>query len=462
MKTYDVAVLGGGPGGGTAAQHANLRGARTCLIEAENLGGSCLKVGCIPTKAMLHASELFRQMDEASQFGLLCGKASVDGAALMKRVHDVVATIVKGLDGKYEANDIDLFRGRGRLTDQNSLEVELNDGGREEIHAQSIIIATGSSPIRPGVFPWDSPRIMTTDEAVVAEDLPESILIVGGGAIGCEFATIYSELGIPTTLLEMLDRLSANLDEDASKLIHRSLRRRKVDVHLNSRIVKMTAGEDGVAAEIENGQTLSAALGLVAVGRKANVEDIGVEAAGVEVENGIIAVDDHCRTNVPHIYAIGDVAESKQYAHLASRMGIVAAENATGGDIADDRLVVPVCQFTHPEIATAGFSEAQAKERYDNVRVASVQYQATGVGWAYGQREGLVKIVADAGTGRIYGGVVVGYRAADVLQELVLAMKQGLTVRQLYETMHTHPTFVEVVQFAAEEWITKDIAAKDS
>lgn len=455
MKTYDVAVIGGGPGGGSAALQAAMRRAKTCLIEANQLGGSCLNVGCIPTKAMLHTGELYRQISEGGQFGLSCEKAGVDGPAFMKRIRDVVGSLVKGLNRRYETNEVDLIRGRGMLIDPNHVVIDLNEGGTEEIEAKSLVIATGASPVRPSEFPWNSPNVMTTDEAVTAQTLPESILIVGGGVIGCEFATVYSELGIPTTLIEMLDRLSGTMDEDASKLIERSLRRRKVTVHLRSRIVRMIANDRGVRAEMESGQT-AAACALIAVGRTPNVGDIGVEAGGVEVRDGLISVDDRCRTNVPHIYAVGDVAEKRQYAHLAARMGVVAGDNAAGYDTTDDRTVVPLAEFTHPEVASVGLSERQAKEIPRDVRIASVQYQGTGVGWAYGQREGIVKIIAETETARLCGALVVGYRAADVLQELVLAIKCGLTVRQLAETIHIHPSFAEAIAFAAEKWLAEE------
>ncbi len=450
---YQVAVIGAGPGGASAARQAINRGAKVCLIEAGTLGGACLNVGCIPTKAMLHASELCKQMREAKQFGLSSGEVTVDGPAFMARVSKVVSVLVGGLDKKYQTSEIDLIRGRAALTGADQIEIQLNDGGVRSIQADSIVIATGSSPARPGLFPWDSPRVMTTDQAVVAEDLPESILIIGGGVIGCEFATVYCELGIPTTLVEMLDRLSAVLDQDASKLIERSLKRRKVKVHIGSGIVSMTADESGVRAEMADGQIAQAAYALIAVGRKPNIENIGLAAAGVETKDGIIPVDDYCRTNVPNIYAVGDVAESRQYAHLASRMGVVAADNATGYECSDDRTAVPVGQFTHPEVASVGATEAQARTQHPAARAASVQYQGTGVGWAYGEKDGLVKIIADSVTQEIYGGLIVGYHASDSLQELALAMKHGLTVQQLADTIHTHPTFVESIGFAADAWL---------
>lgn len=456
MNSYDVAILGGGPGGTVAARQATRCGAKTCLIESGRLGGVCLNVGCIPTKALLHGAELYHDMRNCSAFGLSCGEAKVDGEAFLKRSRDLVDTIVSGAEKKFESSEVDLFRGRGRLTGPNTLQVDLNEGGRQQIEARSIIIATGSSPIRPAMFPWDCPQVMTTDEAIRAQTLPESILIVGAGVIGCEFATIYSELGIPTTVVEMLDRVCAVLDEDASKLVSRSLRRRKVDVRLRTKVVKMDCGPDGIVAELDSGKTVEAQCALVAIGRRANIEEIGLEAAGVQTQDGVIAVDDHCRTNVPNIYAAGDVAEAQQYAHLAARMGVIAARNAVGQEASDDRTVVPVAQFTHPEVASVGLSEADARRQNENARGASVQYQATGVGWAYGQRDGLVKIVADSQTGRILGSLVVGYRAAEVLQELALAMRYDLTVHQLAETIHTHPTFVEAVRFAAEQWISEN------
>jgi len=340
--------------------------------------------------------------------------------------------------------------------------VLLNDGGVEELRASSIIIATGSSPARPAMFPWSSPAVMTTDQAAVADSLPESVLIVGGGVIGCEFATIYSELGIATTVVEMLDRLAGPLDADASKLIHRSLRMRKVNVLLRSKIVDVSAGPDGIAATTDDGKTIQAARALVAVGRRANVEGLGLEAAGVALADGLITVDDHCRTGVANIYAAGDVASARQYAHLARRMGIVAAENAAGNDVSDDLACVPAAVFTHPEVAVVGLDEVEARGRGLNVRAATVQFRATGIAWAYGRTDGLVKIVAEAAGGRILGALVVGYHAADVIGELAVAVRHSLTVAQLAETIHPHPTFGEAVGMAAEKWQASEQAGEQA
>jgi len=452
VDTYDIAIIGGGPGGEAAAQRAQMRGAKTCLIEQNSLGGTCLNVGCIPTKAMLCASDMLHSVQSARQCGIEVGPGQVNGQAYMKRVGEVVSNLVKALDRKYASGDVDLIRGRGRLGSADTIQVDLSEGGQREVQAKNIIIATGSTPAKPPVFPWDSPNVWTTDQAVTADDLPASILIIGGGVIGCEFATVYSELGIPTTVVEMLDRLAEPLDADASKLIQRSLRRRKVNVLVRTKITEMTAGPEGVKA-VADGKTLEASVALVAVGRKPNIDDLGLEDAGVQIQDGVIAVDERCRTNVANIYAIGDAAEAKQYAHLAARMGVVAVENAVGGGLTDDRSVVPVGVFTHPEVASVGLTEDQAVEANPAARAASFEYRATGVAWAYCRTDGLVKIIADSGSGQILGGLVVGYHAADVIQELAAAMRNKLTVAQTAETIHAHPTFCEAVQLAAEKWL---------
>lgn len=454
MDTYDVAVLGGGPGGTAAATCASRHGRRTCIIEAGRLGGVCLNTGCIPTKAMLHAGELYWTISHrAAEFGLSVENPSVDARAFMKRVADVVSTVRKGMASKFNASDVDVFRGRGRLVSPETISIKLNDGGRRQIRAANVVIATGSSPSRPDIFPWSSPRVMTTDEATTAETLPQSVLIVGAGVIGCEFATVYAELGIPTTVIEMLDRLCANLDVDCSRAIARSLKQRGAEVHTGARITHFRADDDCVAARMEDGTELKAESALIAVGRKPNVEDIGLEAAGVAVRDGVIAVDDRCRTSAANVYAVGDVAERRQYAHVASRMGHVAARNACGFDVTDDRAVVPVGQFAHPEVASVGLTEAQAREQFPNARVGKLQYRATGAGWAYGQTEGAVKLIADSETGEILGGTVVGRYATEVLQELTTAMKNHLTVEQIFQSIHIHPTFVEGVALAAEDWL---------
>ena len=453
MLTYDVAVLGAGPGGYVAAIRAAKRGAKTCVIEAGKVGGVCLNVGCIPTKAMLHAGEVFSHIARSTEYGFVgAGKPTVDGAAYMKRVAGVVDGISKSVERLVKSRKVDLIRGRGKLSARDTLEVAGPDGA-QQIQAKSIIIATGARPARPGFLPFDSGRVWTTDEATTAKTLPESVLIIGGGVIGCEFATVYAELGIPTTVVEMLDRLVANVDEDAAKAIHKSLEQRGAKVRTRAKITGLKVTKSGVAAELEGGEKLQAALALAAVGRLPNVEDIGLETVGVKLDGKIIQVDDRCRTNIEGLYAIGDCAEARQYAHLASRMGVVAAENATGHPACDPRTVVPVGIYTHPEVAAVGLSEAEAAKSGKKVRVARFFYQASGMARAYGETEGQVKLIADETLGEVLGGVVIGQHATDVIQPIALAMRSELTVDELAETIHPHPTFVEGVMEAAEAWL---------
>ncbi len=445
---YDVAVLGGGPGGYAAALRVANRGGMVCLIEADLVGGTCLNRGCIPTKAMLHSSKLAYEISRASRFGLTVDKPTVDGPALTKRTAQLVKGLRNGVLSLLKANGVDLIAGRGKLAGADTIEVQTADGS-EQILARSIILATGSRPALPEGFDFTSPRIFTTDGATCADDLPDSVLIVGGGIIGCEFATIYSELGIKTMLVEMLDSLVAALDGEVSQEITRSLTRRQVEVLTSTKIDRVNADDNQVTCTLNDGRELIAKTMLVAAGRKPNIEDIGLEATGVELADGVIAVDSRCRTSVDGIFACGDVAEKLQYAHLATRMGIIAADNAMGIETADDRTIVPVCMYTHPEVASVGMAEADAAA-HGEIKISRFSYRASGIAAAYGQTEGEVKLFADTKTNKLLGGLVIGGRATDVIAELALAIRAGLTAGDVARTIHPHPSFSEAVGEAAE------------
>jgi dihydrolipoamide dehydrogenase len=448
---YDVAILGAGPGGYVAALRAAMRGAKVCIIEEKYLGGTCLNVGCIPTKAMLHASDVFYQTLNAKEFGINVTAPKVDEEVFMKRVGKVVKGLVGGVGFLLKKRGVEVISGRGKLTEKDTIVVETTNGTKE-VKARSIIIATGSVPVRPGFLPWDSDRLITTDEATTANTLPKSIIILGGGVIGCEFATVYSELGIETTVVEMLDSLVANLDTDICKATEKSLKKRNVNIITGTKLVSVNPQKDKVTAKLEDGSEVTAEKILVAIGRGANIENIGLEELGIKIENGIITVDDQCKTNIDNIYAIGDIAETMQYAHLASRMGIIAADNATGNNASDDRTVVPTGIYTHPEAASVGLSEIQAKKKCPNVKISKFPYTASGIAHAHGETEGMVKLLADPEIGEILGAVVIGQHATDVIQEIAIAMRNELTVEEIANTIHPHPTFTEAVGEAAEGW----------
>lgn len=446
---YDVAVLGAGPGGYVAALRAAMRGAKVCCIEEKYLGGTCLNVGCIPTKAMLHASQIHWQLNNAEKFGISVNETNVDDAVFMKRIAGVVKGLTGGVEFLLRKRNVDIINGRGKLTAKDTIAVETKNGTKE-IKAKSIIIATGSRPAKPGFLPWASDRIMTSDEATTADSLPESILILGGGVIGCEFATVYSELGIETTVVEMLDTLTANLDADIAKAVANSLKKRNVNVLTGSKLVAVKPDGNKVTATLENGAELTAEKMLVVIGRKPNIENIGLENLNIKMKNGIVSVDDHCRTNLDNIYAIGDVAAELQYAHLASRMGIVAADNAAGCENAEDMTVVPTGIYTHPEAASVGLSQLRAKEICPDVKVGRFSYNASGIAQAFGDTEGMVKLFTDPKTSEIFGAVIIGHHATDIIQEIAVAMRNELTVEEIVNTIHPHPTFVEAIAEAAE------------
>jgi len=443
---YDVAVLGGGPGGYAAALRAALRGAHVCCIEKHKLGGTCLNVGCIPAKAMLHAAEMFHGVGRFAEFGLAADNARYDGPAFMRRVVQVADKLRKGVGQLLKGRKVDVIRGHGRLAGPGRLEVETGDG-TQTVRAESIILATGSRPAWPSFLPARDVRVFTTDEATVAADLPASVLILGGGVIGVEFATIYASLGIPTTVVEMFDRLLPMLDEDAGKAARRRLKKRGADIRTGAKVAEVAVGDDKVVATLAGGEELSAAAMLVSVGRRANVEEIGLDTVGLEPRDGVLSVDERCRTRVAGVYAVGDLAETRQYAHLAMRMGRVAADNATGHDAADDRRLVPEVVYGTPEIAAVCPPELPAE-----TSEASFGYQASGLGQAYGQTEGSVRIVADS-QGRVVAATVIGGHAGDVIHELALAARHGLSVEQVAALIHAHPTFAEGVGEAAGSWL---------
>jgi len=452
MEKYDVVIIGAGPGGYVAALRAALRGAKTCCIEKGHLGGTCLNVGCIPTKAMLHTSEMFWQLKKAKQFGITLENPQFDSKEMMKRTTRVVGGLRKGVEFLLKKRNVDVIKGTGRLISRDTIEVTGADGS-QKIQARSIIIATGTRPPRPDFLPWDSGRVITSDEATTDLELPKSILIRGGGVIGCEFATMFAEMGIPTTVVKKYQSIAWGIDDDISKAVFTSLKKRKVNLIFGTSVVSATAGENSITAHLEDGRTIEVDKLMLCSGRTLNLEGLGLDELGIETEDGHIKVDDRCQTNIEGIYAIGDIAESRQLAHLASRMGIVAADNAAGHPASDDRSVVPYGIYTHPEAAAVGLNEQQARGKCPTLKVSRFPYMAGGMAQAYGETQGMVKIMADEKNGSILGGVVIGPHATDVIQEITAALRNQLTVEQLAQTIHPHPTFVEAVAEAAEAWM---------
>lgn len=449
VLTFDVAVVGGGPAGYTAALQAAGRGARTCCIESGQLGGTCLNSGCIPTKMLLHAGRLAFEHGSLSRWGLsVAGRPAVDGLALHKSIADTVSELRQTMQDQLQRAGVSVIPGRGCLRSPGDIEVT-GAIGVQAIQARQIILATGSRPIRPDWLEGDSPRFWDTDDATAADELPDSVIIVGGGAVGCEFATLFGSLGVTTTLVEIRPSLLQDLGPEVSRLVERSLRERRVEMLTG--VGPLVANDDGrgVVVRLDDSRSLRAERLLVAVGRRANIEGLGLEPIGVRQVQGIIEVDACCRTSVRGIFAAGDVAERRQYAHLAMRMGVVAADNATGHPNSDGREVVPACVYTDPQVATVGLQEEQARRQGLDIATATVPLRANVLARARGQTQGLVKLVANVGSGRLVGATIIAPDATEIIQEVVLALRHGLRAEDLASCMHPHPTIVEALHQAA-------------
>jgi dihydrolipoamide dehydrogenase len=451
---FDVAVLGGGPGGYVAAIRAAQLGGKVACIEMERLGGVCLNWGCIPTKAMIASATLYKKIKEADKFGIkVDGEVSINLDAVMRRKNKIVDGLVKGVGFLFKHHNIKLIEGKGSLIARNAIEVSKADGSTEKIEAKNIVIATGSSPLNIPTFPFDGQNIVSSTEMVELNRIPESLLIIGAGVIGCEFAFLMSRFGCRVEMVEMLEHALPLEDHDVSRLIERELKKSKVKLHLSKRVDKVEKGDDGqMVASVEGGTEIRAEKVLVSIGRSFNTRDIGLEELGVQLnKNGSVAVDDHMRTSVNNVYAIGDAAGKYLLAYTASAEGCVAVSNCLGNDQKINYDGVPNAIFTSPEVGSVGLREMQAKELGHKVNVGKFRFIALGKAQAENETEGEVKIIADADTDRLLGVHIVGAHATDLIHESALAVRHGLTATELGEAFHAHPVMAEAVLEAAHD-----------
>jgi len=449
----DVVVLGGGPGGYTAAFRAADLGLRTVLVERHSrIGGVCLHVGCIPSKALLHAAQVIVEAEDAGRMGIAFGAPSVDLDALRESTQKVVDTLAKGLASLAKSRAVEVVRGTGRLAGPGSLAVDTPDGERT-VEFDHCIIAAGSEPTRLPGLP-DDPRIMYSADALALDGVPERLLVVGGGIIGLEMATVYDALGAGVSVVEMLDQLIPGCDADLVKPLHRRIGRRYDAIHLGVRVESVTAADDGLHVGFTGEGAPDDAVFdrlLVAVGRRANGAAIGADAAGVAVdERGVIGVDAQMRTNVPNIHAIGDVVGEPMLAHKAMHQGVVAAEAIAGRAAAFDVRSIPSVAYTDPEVAWTGLTETAAKADGVEYEVAAIPWGASGRALGIGRPEGRTKLLVEPGTRRILGAGIVGANAGELIAEVVHAMEMGADAEDLALTIHPHPTLSETVGLAAE------------
>jgi dihydrolipoamide dehydrogenase len=444
MSTYDVVILGAGPGGYVAALRAAQRGAKVCLIEKTTVGGTCLNRGCIPSKALIHSAALWKRAHEGAAFGVTASSWAFDWGKAQGRKSEVVRAQVQGIGTLLGAAKVEVKQGTGSLVDARTVKVSTN-GSAETISAKAVIIATGSEPAGlPGVE-IDGERVLTSTEALEMPKLPESFLIVGGGVIGMEFASMLSSLGTQVTVVEMLPQILAMEDPMLVRVLQGALQKQGVAFHVNAKVEKVERTAAGVRVQISGGTGVEAERVLIATGRTLNSRTIGLDAVGVKVDRGAIQVNERMETSVPGVYAIGDVTGISLLAHVASMQGLVAAANATGGSAAMDYSAIPNCIYTDPEIASVGLSEPAAKEQGRAIKVGRFNFAALGKAMCIGEIAGMVKVVADAQTDKVLGVGIVGPHATDIIAEGVLAIRHGLTVTQVAEAIHSHPTLPEAV-----------------
>jgi dihydrolipoamide dehydrogenase len=423
-------------------------GARVAVVEEREVGGVCLNRGCIPTKALNASIEVFRLLKNAKKFGMQSDSVGIDFTQVMARKDKVVGLLRGGIEYLFRERGVHLFRGKGRLISKNLIQVEL-EGRRKEVRGESFIIATGSRPAVPSPFPSDSPLIMTTDECLSLSGIPESILIVGGGAIGVEFASIFTELGSKVTIVEMMDRLLPGEDRDLSLQLERSFKRRKSRVITSHKVEEVMDEGDKVRVILSQGEEVEVSKILVCTGRIPNIEGIGLEGIGVSTSTGWVSVNEKMETNIPGVYAAGDLIGPPLLAHVAFAEGIVAAENALGAKKSMDYRAIPRCIFANPELAGAGLTEDEAREKYP-VKVSTFPLKSLGMAQALGEWEGLVKMIAHAETDEILGVHIMGHHASSLIAEAALAIQAGLKVKDIEETIHAHPTMPEALLETAQ------------
>ena len=451
MSMYDVGIIGGGPGGYVAAIKAAQLGGSVCLIEKGEWGGTCLNRGCIPTKTLFAVANLATQVQEASAFGInISGEATIDYAQVLDHKASVIKRLTGGIAQLLKANGVDTYNGTATLTDKNTIVVNKSDGTTEQLHAKNIIIATGSEPAEPPIFEIDEEQVLTTTGILNLTELPESLLIVGGGVSGCEFASIFSALGCQVTVLELLPTILATEDVQVIRHIQLFMKRKGITIHTSAKLTHVKKSEAGVTAVLESGEELIAEKMLVSIGRRYNTEKIGLEAVGVHTDSGKIVVDAQMQTNVPGIYAVGDVASRYLLAHVASAEGKVAAQNSLGDRVEMDYQVIPWCVFTLPEIGHVGMTEKEATDEGYEVKIGRFPYAANGKALGLGETDGFVKTVSDVESGDILGVHIVGAQASTLIHEAAVAVRLGASAEDIAHTVHAHPTLSEMVMESAE------------
>ena len=453
MKT-DVVVIGGGPGGYVAAIRLSQLGKKVILIEKEKMGGTCLQVGCIPSKALIRVGKLLEEIENCSKLGIeISGDINVNLPKLLEWKENTTKLLTKGVEGLCKANQVQILKGQAKFSGSHSVIVK-NDGKEETIEFDHCIIATGSIPFEIPGFSFDGKKILNSSHALSLKEIPNQLAVIGGGYIGLELGSFYAKLGTQVTVIEMMPQLLPGFDLDAVKVIERKLRKDKVEILLETKAinykeqngkVKLKVDRKGESIEIETDFI------LVTVGRKPYCKDLEIEKAGLKTnEKGFIPVNQSLQTHVSHIYAIGDIAKDPMLAHKASKEGEVAAEHICGKESTFDSQAIPAVVFTDPEMASVGLIEREAKDQGMEILIGKFPMSASSKAMIAGHTEGFVKIIADKNSRTILGVLIVGYEAGTMISEAAILVEMGATLDDLALTIHPHPTLPESVMEAAK------------
>ena len=452
MYQYDTVVLGAGPGGYVAAIRAAQLGAKVCIIEKELVGGTCLNWGCIPTKAMYKSAVLYEQMRNSEAFGLSCQHPVAHLDKIVGRFQRIVAELRKGVEKLFKNHKVNLIMGEGYVKGPGEVEVTTKSRSKQTIRGNQLIIATGSEPLPLDLVPWDHKKVFNTRSILELTKIPSSLFIVGGGVSGCEFALLFSALGSTIQMSKRSKEPIKGLDRDINKALIRALRKRKVKLHLGDPPATVSHSAVGVEITLSSGKRIETEATLVTVGRSPVSCHLGLDEIGLNLQDGYVQVDQHCQTNVPGVYAIGDVTGKKELAHFASHQGIVAVEHGLGNQEASvDEDAVPVAIFTSPEIASVGLTSQQCEEKGISHLEGSFPFRALGKSHAMGEIDGFVKVIARKKDERVMGIHIIGPDASTLIAECTVAVHQGVTLKEMARIIHAHPTVAEALWEAVED-----------
>jgi dihydrolipoamide dehydrogenase len=450
---YDVVVIGAGPGGYICAIRAAQLGLKAAVVDREWLGGVCLNIGCIPSKSLLANAAVAEVLHRGKEFGFTADNIQLDYSVAVKRSRQVSERLVKGVGGLMRKNKIDVHMGTAVLKSATEIEVTNKDGQAQTLQAKNIVVATGARPAPPAAFNVDGKKVVVYREAILQEHRPASVVIIGGGAVGVEFATVWNAYGAQVTVIEMLPTLVPREDADLGTELAKQFGKAGIKVKVGTKVDKIDAAGDLVKVTVTGPQgteTLEAEQALVAIGFKPNSENLGLEAAGVKLDRGYIQIDDQMRTSVPNIYAIGDVTGKTGWAHTASAQGVVAAEVMGGhATVTLDYGFMPSAVYSHPQVASFGLSEQAAKDQGYEVKIGRFPFIANGKALGLADYQGFVKIVSDAKYGEILGAHMIGPEVTELLPELTLAHNMELTAEEIARNVHAHPSLSEVIMEAA-------------